>query len=97
MLRNLLIAEAEFVLAKPAALRHGQHVDAEADSKKRMIDCSEMARAISKLGSGLRAIAANTYVFMHVCCCDCGVNQGGVRSYCLLRHISSRVHKSDVV
>ena len=55
------------VLAKPAALRHGQHVDAEADSKKRMIDCGEMARAISKLGSGLRAIAAYIFVFMHVC------------------------------
>ena len=49
------------VLAKPAALRRGQHVDAEADSKKRMIDCSEMARAISKHGSGLRAIAANIF------------------------------------
>ena len=66
-------------VAKPAALRRGQHVDAEADSKKRMIDCSEMARAISKRGSGLRAIRQK-YVFMHVCCCYCGVNQGGVRS-----------------
>jgi len=55
------------VLAKPAALRHGQHVDAEADSKKRMIDCGEMARAISKLGSGLRAIAA--YIYMYLCMC----------------------------
>ena len=31
-------------------------VDAEARSMKRMADCSEMARAISKRGSGLRAI-----------------------------------------
>ena len=55
------------VLAKPAALRRGQHVDAEACSKKRMIDCSEMARAISKRGSGLRATAANIYICIYAC------------------------------
>jgi hypothetical protein len=67
------------VLAKPAALRRGQHVNAEADSKKRMIDCSEMARAILKRGSGLRAIAAKIYILIHVCRCDCCVNHRGVR------------------
>jgi hypothetical protein len=50
-------------LAKPAALRCGQYVDAEADSKKLMIDCGEMARAISKHGSGLRAIAAEICIY----------------------------------
>jgi len=85
------------VLAKPAALRRGHHVDAEADSQKRTTDCSEMARAISKLGSGLRTIAAYIYVFMHVFRCDCGVNQGGVRGYCLLRHSLPRLLKSVVV
>jgi len=54
-------------------------VDAEANSMKRMADCSEMARAISKRGSGLRAIAAKSYILIHVCRCDCGVNQRGVR------------------
>ena len=53
-------------VAKPAALRRGQHVDAEADSKKRMIDCSEMARAISKRGSGLRAIAAAICIYAYL-------------------------------
>jgi len=83
--------------AKPAALRHGHHVDAEADSKKRTIDCGEMAQAISKLGSGLRTIAAKMYILIHVCRCDCGVNQCGVRGYCLLRHSLPRLLKSVVV
>ena len=40
-------------------------VDAEAISRKRMADCSEMARAISKRGSGLRAIV--TTVCFYAC------------------------------
>ena len=34
---------------------------------------------------------------MHVCCCYCGVNQSGVRGYCLLRHSLPRVLKSVLV
>ena len=71
--------------------------DAEASSMKRMADCSEMARAILKRGSGLRAIAAKSYIVIHVCRCDCGVNQCGVRGYCLLRHSLPRLLKSVVV
>ena len=40
-------------------------VDAEANSMKRMADCSEMARAIFKRGSGLRAIM--TAVCLYAC------------------------------
>ena len=39
------------------------YVDAEAISRKRMADCSEMARAISKRGSGLRAIVTTVCVY----------------------------------
>ena len=38
-------------------------VDAEAISRKRMADCSETARAISKRGSGLRAILTTVCVY----------------------------------